>query len=142
MTAVEEGENRGASSGCAVELVYASESDRVIEAVLGGLEDRVVYTQTDASGEERKGVERSPVGQWMFAGLGGKPRTALEPRVTIRLRGTSVISTKHEGCLSALAYLEAKRMHELSRATIRRLDPQLKRVDRTVMKVRPRFAPS
>jgi hypothetical protein len=53
-----------------------------------------------------------------------------------------VISTKSGGCVSAIAYLEAKRMHALSETTVRRLDPQLKKMDLAVLKARPRFAPS
>ena len=86
-------------------VVYATESDRVIDGVLGGLDDHVAYRLGDASDETRKGVKRGPVGEWTFGGLSGKACTAQEPRVTIRLRTTRVISTKTEGCVSAITYL-------------------------------------
>ena len=80
--------------------------------------------------------------RWLFGGLGPQQGVPVEPRVTIQLRAARVISTKSGGCVSAIAYLEAKRMHALSDTTVRRLDSQLKKMDLAVLKARPRFSPS
>ena len=141
MSIVEPGVHPRVRSGCAVELVYSAEPDRVIERVVGGLEDQVAYTHRSGSEDVRHGMTRGPVSRWLFGGLGPQQSIPLEPLVTIQLRAARLISTKAGGCVSAIAYLEAKRMHALSEATVQRLDSQLKKMDLAVLKARPRFAP-
>jgi hypothetical protein len=142
LSIVEPGVNPRVRSGCATELVHSTDADRVIERVVGGLEDQVVYTHRSGSEDVRNGLTRGPVSRWLFGGLGPQQSTPVEPRIAIRLRAARVISTKAGGCVSAIAYLEAKRMHALSEKTVRRLDAQLKKMDLTVLKARPRFSPS
>src|SRR6266536_1799604 len=141
MTAVEQNRNGAAVSGCAVEYVYTSESDREIEWVFGDLEARMADDDIHWANRVRKGARSSPVDQWFFSGFGPTSSANNEAQLTIRLRKLRLVSTAPEGCVSAISYLEAKRMNALSSNLIRRLDPQLKKIDRAILKLRPRFAP-
>jgi len=58
--------------------------------------------------------------------------------VTAQLNDIRLVSSEGEGCISPIAYLEAKRTTRLTPETRRALDPQLESVDLTL---RPRFAP-
>jgi hypothetical protein len=52
-----------------------------------------------------------------------------------------MVSTEAEAWLSPIAYVEAKRMTAFPVATRQRLDAELTRVDRAILKLRPHFAP-
>jgi hypothetical protein len=52
-----------------------------------------------------------------------------------------VASSETDGCLSPIAYLEAKRTRVLDPSTARALDRQLRSVNAAIVKLRPRFAP-
>jgi hypothetical protein len=62
--------------------------------------------------------------------------------VAARLNEIRLVSVEGEWCVSPMAYLEAKRTTVLDAATRRSLDPQLKRIDPAILKLRPRFAPT
>jgi hypothetical protein len=128
-------------SGCGVEYVYTSEPERVIEGVLAGLNSQVTYTHGNQGDDVMEGTRDGPVAQWTFAGLRRQSEDT-ETQVTIRLRKIRVVSTQPDGCVSAIAYLEAKRMNALSPTTTERLDSQLKKIDPEISSLRPRFAPS
>ena len=141
MTAAEQGSNRATFSGCGVEYVFTSESDRVIEGILGEGEGYISYTHHGQADVVREGVPGGPVRGWTFSGFGDNSGVRREIRVAVELNKLRVVSTPTDGCVSAIAYSEAKRMNALSAETIRRLDPQLNKVDPEILKLRPRFAP-
>jgi hypothetical protein len=141
MTAVEQTGDRGGISGCGVEYVYASESDREIEWVFGNLEARMADHHDDWPNLVQKRAQGGPVAEWILAGFAGNSQANAEAKITIRLRKIRIVSTAAEGCVSAIAYSEAKRMNALSATTVLRLDSQLKKVDPAILKLRPRFAP-
>ncbi len=141
MTAVDQNSDGAAVSGCGVEYVYTSESDREIEWVFGDLEARMADRHDHWPKFVQKRPKGGPVAEWILAGFGGTLPAHAEAQVTIRLRKIRIVSTAAEGCLSAIAYSEAKRMNALSAGTVRRLDSQLKKVDPAILKLRPRFAP-
>jgi len=58
----------------------------------------------------------------------------------VRLNEIQLVSTEDEACVSPLAYLEAKRTTVLDPVTRQSLDPQLKRIDPAILKLRPRSA--
>jgi hypothetical protein len=140
MTAVEQNSDPNGVSGCAVEFVYTSEPEREIEWVFGDLEARMAYPHSNWTTRVQKGAQSGPVDQWTFTGFGAKSPANTEAQITVRLRKLRVVSTKTDGCVSAITYLEAKRTNALSAATVRRLDPELKKIDAAILKLRPRFA--
>jgi len=141
MTAVQRNRDRGALSGCATEYVYTSEPDRQIEWASGELQARTVYTPGGDGSGTKEGAWGGPVAQWIFSGFDGRTPARTEPQVRIRLRKIRVVSTKIDGCVSAIAYSEARRANALGPGPIRKLASQLKRMDRSILKLRPRFAP-
>src|SRR6266542_515824 len=141
MTAVEQNSDGAGISGCGVEYVYTSESDREIEWVFGNLEAWMADEDIHWPNRVKQGAQGGLVAEWILAGFGGKSPANAEAQVTIRLRKLRVVSTAPEGCISAITYSEAKRMNALSAATVIRLDSQLKKVDPAILKLRPRFAP-
>jgi hypothetical protein len=64
-----------------------------------------------------------------------------EPSSVVRLGEISLVSAADEGCVSPVAYVEARRTGALDRATRDALDPQMQAVDPAILEVRPRFAP-
>ena len=134
-------DSRAGISGCGVEYVYTSEAEREIEWVFGNLEAAILPKRVNRADYTLKGGAGSPIDLWIFGGFGRRSAVNAESQVTIRLRKLRVVSTAAEGCISAISYLEAKRMNALSAGTVRRLDPQLRNVDRAILKLRPRFAP-
>ncbi len=128
-------------SGCGSEYVYTSESGRVIEGVFGALGSDITYLHRNQAEEVKEGAHGGPVRQWTFRGFGGQFPARTEPQVTARLTKIRVVSTEADGCVSPIAYSEAKRTKRLSRRTIQRLDSELERIDPEILKLRPRFAP-
>ena len=78
--------------------------------------------------------------QWAFCGLQPSSLEGGDISVTARLNEIRLVSTEDEACVSPLAYLEAKRTTVLDPVTRQSLDPQLKRIDPAILKLRPRFA--
>ena len=99
------------SSGCTIEFLYTTDPDRVIEA-----------------------LPRDPATHVSYRHQPG------ELSAMVRLGEISLVSIADEGCVSPLAYVEARRTGALDRATSEALDPQLQTVDPAILKVRPRFA--
>jgi len=60
--------------------------------------------------------------------------------VAARLNEIRLVSVEGEWCVSPTAYLEAMRTTVLDPATRQSLDPQLKKIDPAILKLRPRFA--
>jgi hypothetical protein len=141
MTAAERNSNRATFSGCGVEYVFTSEPDRVIEGVFGEVEGYITYTHGSQAEEAKEGVQSGPVREWTFSGFGNNSGARREIQVAVQLNKIRVVSTATDGCVSAIAYSEAKRMNALSAETIRRLDSQLRKVDPEISKLRPRFGP-
>ena len=107
-------------SSCRTEFLYTTDPDRVIEGIL-----------------ERPG----PVGQWTFTGFSQSRLDASGVSFSVRLNEIKIVSTPNGSCVSPIAYHEAERLHELSPATKRVLDAQVRRIDSRIRKLRPRFAP-
>ena len=141
LTATEQSGDGTTFSGCGVEYVYTSDSDRVIEGVLSGLGAAIAYTYGNRTEEIEKGADGGPVAQWVFDSFAEKSPTGTEAKMTVRLRGIGVVSTQPDRCVSAIAYSEARRMNALTLTTTERLDTELKRIDSEILKLRPRFAP-
>ena len=99
-------------SGCTVEFLYTTDPDRVIEA-----------------------LPRDPATHVSYRHQPG------ELSAMVRLGEISLVSAADEGCVSPVAYVEARRTGALDRATRDALDPQMQAVDPAILKVRPRFAP-
>ena len=141
VTATAPGEDPNAVSGCAGEFVYTSESGRLIEWVSGDLQSRIAYTSGSGEKDVRKGAGRGPVDRWTFTAGSPTSPAGAEPGLAVRLRKLQVVSTQvGGGCVSPIAYLEARRMRALSAGVVRRLDTELTKVDRAILKLRPRFA--
>jgi hypothetical protein len=140
MTATEQGGTT--VSGCGVEYVYTSDSDRVIEWVFGRLQDAIAYTDGNRIKEIAEGAQGGPVAQWIFDGFGEKSPADIEARITVQLPKIRVVSTDPSNCVSAIVYWETKRMNALSLTTIDRLDAQLRKIDSQILTLRPRFAPA
>jgi hypothetical protein len=129
----------GAASGCFREFLYTTDPDRVIEGVIGPLSRRISLAarQQPSSVQTRRGLVR----QWSVAGRPPGDATTDSTSIVARLRALTVVSSDIEGCLSPMAYVEAKRTTAFPAATQHRLDAQLRRVDRAILRCRPRFAP-
>jgi hypothetical protein len=141
MTVTEQKGNRTTFSGCGVEYVYTSEPDRVIEGVLGDGEAYISYAHGSQAEQVKQGPQDGPVRGWTFSGLGENSGAGGDTQVAVQLNKLRVVSTATGGCVSAMAYSEAKRMNALGAESIRRLDSQLKEVDPEILRLRPRFAP-
>jgi hypothetical protein len=141
MTATEQSGGRSSFSGCGVEYVYTSDSDRLIEGVFGELQAGIAYTHGNRTKEIEEGAQGAPVAQWIFDHFDEKSPAGTEAQIVVRLRGIGVVSTQPDRCVSAIAYSEARRMNALSLSTIERLDAQLKKINPEILKLRPRFAP-
>ena len=128
-------------SGCTVEFLYTTDPDRVIDGVFGELTSQVSYVRGNRTTDVKNGTSRGPIRQWAFGGLQpGNPKSDIS--VAARLNEIRLVSVEGEWCVSPMAYLEAKRTTVLDAATRRSLDPQLKRIDPAILKLRPRFAPT
>jgi hypothetical protein len=139
VTAVEQKEHQNAVSGCGVQFIYSTDSDRAIEWVFGELEAGTSYN--NGMNGMRAGARGSPITEWKFTGFDAW-NACIEPELSILLRSLQVVSSTSDGCISAIAYMEAKRANALSVATIRRMAPQLQQIEPAILKLRPRFAPA
>jgi hypothetical protein len=126
-------------SGCTVGFLHTTDPDWGIEAVLGELTSRVTDVRGARAGEVRNGRD-GPVSQWVFRLAGSDGLEPGDLSVTARFKETRVVAVEGGECVSPLAYLEARRTAVLESATRQTLDPELKRIDRAILRVRPRFA--
>jgi len=128
-------------SGCTVEFLYTTDPDRVIDAVVGDGSSQVSYVRGNGVSDVKDGKQKGPVRQWAFAGLQPGRLERGDISVTARLNEIQLVSSAEgDGCVSPLAYLEAKRTTALDPVTRRSLDSQLKGIDPVILKLRPRFA--
>jgi hypothetical protein len=130
-----------AVSGCTVAFLYTTDPDRVIDGVLGG------GLKGDASSTRggRPAIRQSsgdPVRQWIFSRPEAGQSAAGDTLVTARLNRIRVVSTEDDGCVAAVAYVEARRTATLDAGIRSVLDQQLRTIDREILQVRPRFAPA
>ncbi len=128
-------------SGCTVEFLYVTDPDRVIDGVVGKLSSHVSYTRGEWLTGMNSRRRPDPVREWAFAGLRRRSLDSGAVSVTARLNQIVVVSSEEEGCISPIAYLEAKRARVLNPVTRRALDLQLDRVNPAILRLRPRFAP-
>ena len=71
LTAADPKEGGTVVAGCAVEYVYTSDPDHVIEAVFGGLQSRIAYS-AGAPPADVEGAREGPVARWSFEGMDGQ----------------------------------------------------------------------
>jgi hypothetical protein len=129
-------------SGCGAEQLFTTGTDDLIEQIIGGTHSTISFTDTSQpSSRILHGSSGGPVAGWTFTGTAGADGNSAGPEVATQLKRVRIISTPAAGCLSPIAYLEAKRTNLLSQGTIRRLDDQLAKIDPDILKLRPRFAP-
>jgi hypothetical protein len=140
MTAADTGADHDALSACVAQFVATIDPDRAIEGIVGGSASRVEDTRS-RSNRVALAHKDGPVRQWIVDGFGGTTSQDSDPTVSIALAGIRVASTETDGCLSPIAYLEAKRTRVLDPSTVRALDRQLGSVNAAIVKLRPRFAP-
>jgi hypothetical protein len=130
MTVAGSGGDRPSRSGCSRVFLLTIDADRTIEGLLGPLQSRATAGRSPS--------ETDPLGRWRFAGFDGD---SAGPRVSLELGKLRLVSIAGDGCLSPIAYLEARRTGALSPATVRTMDPKLARLDPAILALRPRFAP-
>jgi len=127
-------------SECSRLFVATGDPDRAIEGILGNSGNRVTGVRVERA-TVKKAVSTGPVRQWTFAGFDAERQAGSQPEADVQFAAVRVITTETEGCVSPVAYREAKRANALSAAAVRRLDRQLQTRPREVQQVRPRFAP-
>lgn len=108
MTVAEQNSNRAMFSGCGVEYVFTSEPDRVIEGMFGDVQSHIHYTHGRQAEAIKEGVRDGPVGEWTFSGFGDNAGADREIQVAAQLNKIRVVSTVTDGCVSAIAYSEAR----------------------------------
>ena len=123
--------DRAVRSGCVRTFILTIAPERTIEWVFGRTAGRASYPAGSGPGDL--------LHRWTFAGFGAD---SAEPRVIVELGRIRLVSTGGEGCISPIAYLEARRNGAMSAVTMRALDRQLSNVDREILAIRPRFAPA
>jgi hypothetical protein len=128
-----------AASGCFSEFLYTTDPDRVIDGVLGPVSSQTTFARGIRSSSIA--VRRGLVRQWTAGSRPGGSVTTDAPSIEARLDRIQVVSTDAEACLSPIAYMEAKRTTRVPAATRQRLDVELRRIDRAMLKLRPAFAP-
>jgi hypothetical protein len=128
-----------AASGCFSEFLYTTDPDRVIDGVLGPVSSQISWARgTRPAGiTARQGLVR----RWTLGNRPPENVTTDATPIEARLSGIHVVSTDAEACLSPIAYVETKRTTAFPVATRQRLDTELTRVDRAILKLRPHFAP-
>jgi hypothetical protein len=127
--------------GCTVTFLYTTGADREIEGVFGALSSQASYRRGQEPHQANRGSRPEPVGQWIFSGFQSRHFENGPASVTSRFHVIRVVSTEGEGCISPIAYMEARRTAVVSTETRQRLDPYLRRIDRAITTLRPRFAP-
>jgi hypothetical protein len=133
-------DGRATFSGCNREFVATIDTERDIEQLFGRLESRAEYTGASRT-RNQNGTTREPISSWRFLDLASQDARPKTPRVAVTLRQIRVVTTKPEDCVSPIAYSEAKHEGALGTATIKALDAGLRRVDPSLLALRPRFAP-
>jgi hypothetical protein len=129
-------------SGCGAEQLFTTGTDQLIEQIIGGSRSTISFTHsTQPSSPIQQGSSRGPVAKWTVDAAGNAGLDSAGPQVAAELKRVRIVSTPSAGCLSSIAYLEAKRENLLSQGTIRRLDAQLSAIDPAILKFHPRFAP-
>jgi hypothetical protein len=126
-------------SGCANRFLFTIDPDRTIDGILESTEDRIAFVASEKSKEVRHGKHDGPVRQWVFdtpQSTDGKP-----PQLSVALRTLHVVSSDNIGCVSPVAYAEAKRQHAIGTETMRALDGQFSQIPRAVRALRPLFSP-
>jgi hypothetical protein len=120
--------------GCSREQIFTAGSDQYIDRILSDTDSAISSAQRAGRPLDIKvGKSTGPVATWTFSNLNSTPEAA------VKLNESRVLSMPADGCISPYAYMEAKRRNELTRETIRRLDPQLARLNPALLKIRPRF---
>ena len=128
-------------SGCTVEFLYTTDPDRVIDGAFGELASQVSYVRGNGTSDVKNGKQKGAVRQWAFAGFEPSSLERGDISVTARLNEIRLVSSADgEGCVSPMAYLEAKRTSAIDPVSRQSLDRQLKRIDTAILKLRPRFA--
>jgi hypothetical protein len=115
------------ASGCISEFLRTVDDDRVIDAVVDPPSSQIAVLPRGTLS-----VRRGLVDRWNSNGAG---------LVAARLNRIRLVSREAEGCLSPIAYVEARRTTTFSAATRDALDRQLRKVEPAIMGLRPRFAP-
>jgi hypothetical protein len=88
----------------------------------------------------KNGRQHDPVRRWAFGGFQPGNLESADTSVEVRLNEIRLVSVEDAACVSPLAYLEARRTAVLDPVTRQSLDPQLKRIDPGLLRLRPRFA--
>jgi hypothetical protein len=136
VTAIDRTSGKTLASGCDAAFLLTLDPDSVVEAILGETSARVSYVEGGRPVEKRNGGERGLVRGWTFV-----DGDDVEPRLVVRFNPVRVVSRDNHGCVSPIAYAEARRTRTLSQATTLALDPHWAALPREVRTLRPRFAP-
>jgi len=123
-----------------VGFFYTTHPDRVIDGVIGASSSYVSHIRGQPDRVDRGGWPE-PVREWIFSEFGPGRFARGDVSVTARFNAIRVVSSEGEGCISPVAYLEARREGAFSADTRRALDRQLGRIDPAILRLRPRFAP-
>jgi hypothetical protein len=133
--------DRRSVAGCTVAFLYTTDPDRVIDGILGELTSQYVSARDEKFVAPFVRRQAGVVRQWSVEPVKASEAESNLSSVTARLNSIRVVSTVAYGCVSPVTYMEARRMGVVTSETQRALNPQLNRIDPTVLKVRPRFAP-
>ena len=107
--------------------------------MFGALTSQVSYVRGNRASDVKSGRQHDPVRRWAFGGFQPGNLEGADISVEARLKEIRLVSSEDAACVSPLAYLEARRTTVLDPATRQSLDPQLKRIDPAILKLRPRF---
>jgi hypothetical protein len=127
-----------AYSGCANRFLFTIDPDRTIDGIFENAEDRIAFVTSVNSKRVEHGDSHGPVLEWA---VGPQLKDVEPPLFSVALRTLHVVSSENLGCVSPVAYSEAKRQHAIGPDTMRALDVQLARMPREVRAMRPPFAP-
>jgi len=115
------------ASGCISEFLRTVDDARVIDAVVDPRSSEIAALPPGTLS-----VRRGLVDRWSSNGAG---------LVAARMNRIKLVSREAEGCLSPIAWAEARRTTTFSAATRNALDRQLRKVEPAIVGLRPRFAP-
>jgi hypothetical protein len=127
-------------SRCVDQQLFTVDADRTIDGILGSTESRVDFSVARGARQMAPGARGTPVRRWTASRLMSEPSDP-RPQIAVDVRPIQVVSIDNRGCVSAVAYQEAKRVGAVSQATAQRLDADLTKLPRKVRGLRPRFAP-